>query len=247
MTLPPTPPPEPGADRPDRRRRAARRVGPTARWRQGVPAQRPRSDRLRRGVPAPARAPGRAHEAAGPRRAQGRPAERQARPVRRVRRLPRLHPRRRPAPARLERLRPPREAVRQAVRRGGGRHDHVPPRRQPVDGLRAARRSCCSPSGPRRPSATSRLAGEDRVVDGRAGRADGAAARRRCAARPRLPAPRQPVGDRSPRTGPRTCWPRPAMRRRDAHGRGRRRPASRTCSTRPRTGSSASSPRPARS
>ena len=96
-----------------------------------------RPDRLRRGVPAPARAPAAAHALAGPGRAQGRPAERQARPVRRVRRLPRLRPRRRPPPARLERLRPPREAVRQAVRRGGGRHDHVPRRRVRVDGDRA--------------------------------------------------------------------------------------------------------------
>ena len=120
-------------DAPPRRQR--RPASPSA---SGVPAQRPRPHRLRRGLPAPARAAGRAHEAAGPGRAQGRAAERQARPVRGVRRLPRLHPGRRPAPAGLERLRPPREAVRQAVRRGGGRDDHVPPRRQPVDGLRAA-------------------------------------------------------------------------------------------------------------
>ena len=75
-------------------------------------------------LPSAARAAAAAHEVAGPRRAEGRPAQRQARPVGRVRGLPRLHPRRRPAPARLERLRPPRAAVREALRRGGGRHRH---------------------------------------------------------------------------------------------------------------------------
>ena len=155
----------PGPDRDDRlphpaRRdagRGGRQAGATARRadrarrrHQGVPAQRPRPDRLRRGLPAPARAPRRAHEAAGAGRAQGRPAERQARPVGGVRRLPRVRAGRRPAPARLERLRPPREAVRQAVRRGGGRHDHVPPRRQPVDGLRATREAAVREAGGRR-------------------------------------------------------------------------------------------------
>ena len=61
-------------------------------------------------------------------------------------------------------LRPPREAVREAVRRGGGRDDHVPRRRQPVDGLRATARSCCSRSGRRPRSGTSGSRSEDRVV-----------------------------------------------------------------------------------
>ena len=47
----------------------------------GLPAQRGRPDRLRRGVPAPARAAAAADALAGPGRAEGRPAQRQARPV----------------------------------------------------------------------------------------------------------------------------------------------------------------------
>ena len=121
-----------------------------------------------------------AHALAGPRRAEGRPAERQARPVGRVRRLPRLRPRRRPAPARLERLRPPREALRQALRRGGGRHGHAPPRRVGVDGERARPRSSLFAKRAAAALGYIGLASEDRVaVSALAGRI----ARRRAALR----------------------------------------------------------------
>ena len=91
-------------------------------------------------------------------------------------------PRRRPAPARLERLRPPREAVRQAVHRGGGRHRHPPGRRVGVDGRRAPGEARCSPSARRRPSATS---GWPARTGSRSARWPGASpgAGRRCAAR----------------------------------------------------------------
>ena len=148
MTASPTPP----ADR--RRRRPP--AGPARRHasRRSCPSEVDPTV-FDEALPAPARAPAAADAVAGPRRAQGRPAERQARPVGRVRRLPRLHPRRRPAPARLERLRPAREAVREAVRRGGGRHDHAPHRRLARRWRSGSPRSCCSPSGRRRRSATS--------------------------------------------------------------------------------------------
>ena len=79
-------------------------------------------------------------------------------------------------------LRPPREAVRQAVRRGGGRHDHVPrstPARRWPSG---DPRSCCSRSGRRRRSGTSgsrpRTGSSSRALT----RADRPAPGRRCAA-----------------------------------------------------------------
>ena len=75
-------------------------------------------------------------------RPEGRPAERQAGPERRIRRLSRLHARRRPAATRLERLRPPREALRQAIRRGRGRDDHDPPRHIGVHGDGPAGETC---------------------------------------------------------------------------------------------------------
>ena len=57
---------------------------------------------------------------------------------------------RRPARARLEHLRAPREAVHQALHRGGGRHRPHPARRVRLDGHRRTRTSCCSASAPRR-------------------------------------------------------------------------------------------------
>ena len=98
-------------------------------------------DRLRRGVPAPAGAPDAGHEGGRPGWPQGRPAQRQAGPVGGVHGLPRLRPGRRPALARLERLRAPGEAVHQAVRGGGGRHRHTPPRRLRVHGRRTPRQA----------------------------------------------------------------------------------------------------------
>ena len=179
-----------------------------------VPAVRRRPDRLRRGVPAPPRAPRGPRPAAGPGRPQGRPAQRQARPVRGVRRLPRLQPGRRPAPARLERLRPPREALRQALHRGGGPDGHLPRRRLGLDGPRdagqARLRQACG-RGPRlhRPGRRgSRRAG----VAGRAGRPPaGRAARLRAGVPPPRRALRDPPGRRrSPTSWPPagTPWPR---------------------------------------
>ena len=146
--------------------------------------------------------------APGPGRAEGRPAERQARPVRRVRRLSRLRPRRRPPPARLERPRPAREAVRQALHRGGGRHDHDPPRRLGLDGDAAGRTSSSSRSGPRPRSATSgsrrRTRSRSASLGGRVGPAADGPAR----LRPRLPAARRAVGDPAAPTA-RPTWSRP--------------------------------------
>ena len=154
-----------------------------------------------------------------PRRAQGRPAVGQARPVGRVRRLPRLHPRRRPPPARLERPGAPREAVHQAVRRGGGRHDPLPPRRLGVDGrrrpaeaaVREARRGALGYIG---------------LASGGPGRGDGARrAARRAGGRSRCAAPAASSGCSPPSRGsrPRTAdrpRRRRAPRRRAAAGRG---------------------------
>ena len=131
-------------------------------------------------LPPPARAPAAADALAGPRRAQGRPAERQARPVGRVRRLPRLRARRRPAPARLERLRPARAAVRQALRRGGGRHGHAPDRRVGLDGGRARPPSSLFAKRAAAALGYIGLASEDRVA---VSALSGRAARRRAAMR----------------------------------------------------------------
>ena len=103
-------------------------------------------------------------------------------PVGRVRRLPRLHPRRRPAPARLERLRPARAAVRQALRRGGGRHRHAPRRCLGVDG--GGRPGQAAVRQARRRRARLHRARERGPGRGqRARRAHRPAAGRRCAAR----------------------------------------------------------------
>ena len=180
-----------------------------------------------------------------PGRPQGRSAERQARSVGRVRRLPRLLPRRRPAPARLERPRPAREAVRQALRRGGGRDHHA---------------SCSTPSAS---MAAGRPAKLDVREAGRSGTrlhrpgirgpdpspaSTGRTARRQRGLRgsgrvfrlsAACPASRPPTARRI--SSPRPGTPRPQLTR-----TGRGHPAAPTSSTQARTGSSASSPRPDR-
>ncbi len=186
----------------------------------GLPAERGRPDRLRRGVPAPARAPPAPDAVAGPRRTEGRPAERQARPVGRVRGLSRLHPRRRPAPARLERLRPPRAALREALRRGGGRHRHPPHRCLGVDGDRSSGEAAVREACGRR--ARLHRAGERGSGRGqRAVRTDRATSCLDARLGPRLPAPRRPVRDRACRRPDRSG--RRGTTRRGATPRPRRR------------------------
>ncbi len=90
------------------------------------------------------------------------------------------------------------------------------------------------------------LASEDRVaVSALTGRV-GAATRRDARLRPGLPPAGRPVGHRTLRRADRPRGRRPP-RRRPAPRQGRRRSSCPTCSTRPPTRSSASSPRPARS
>ena len=216
MTASPTPPAEP----PDEAVAPPTRptAGPVTPARPGgVKAflpERARSDRLRRGVPAPAGAARRAHEAARPGRAQGRPAEREARPVGRVRRLPRLHAGRRPAPARLERLRAAREAVREAVHRGGGRHDHLPRRRQPVDGVRAAREAAVREARRRRARLHRPRVARTGSSSAALHRADRAPAGRPPRLGAGVPAAGQPVGRSSrPRARPTSSLARATPRR----------------------------------
>ena len=113
-------------------------------------------------------------------------------------------------------LRPPRAAVRQAVRRGGGRDDHVPPRREPVDGLRAAREAAVREAGDRRARVHRARRRGPRGAHG-AHRPDRAAPERPPRLGPGVPAPRQPVGDPArggPDRPPRVRAPRgrPAVR-----------------------------------
>ena len=174
-----------------------------------LPAVRRRSHRLRRGLPAPPRAARRARPATGPGRPQGRAAEREARPVGGVRRLPRLQPGRRPAPARLERLRAPGEALRQALHRGGGPDGHLPGRRLGLDGPRHPRQAGLREAGgggPRLHRPRRRGSRRPRV----AGRAGGPPAGRPPRA-PAAPSGSSPSCPRSsPPTGSPTSWPRAA-------------------------------------
>ena len=219
-------------------RRGRRRHAP------GLPAQRGRPDRLRRGVPAPARTAPAAHALAGPRRAQGRSPERQARPVGRVRGLSRLRARRRPAPARLERLRPPRAALREALRRGGGRHGDAPHRRLGVDGDAGTREKLLFAKRAAAALGYIGLASEDRVAVSALVGADGAPAGGPARQRPGLPAAGRPVRHRAGRRARPISWPPPATPRPSSTAAASW-SSSPTCSTRPPTGSSASSPRPA--
>ncbi len=175
--------PEPGASSPTAVR---------GRHAPGLPAVGGRSDGLRRGVPAPARAAAPADALARPRRPQGWPAQRQARSIGRVRRLPGLHAGRRPPPARLERLRATREAVREAVRRGGGRHGHAPSGCLGVHGDRPPRQADVRQAGGRGPRL--HRAGERGSRGGqRADRSYRPPAGRAPRLRPRLPPPGRPV------------------------------------------------------
>ena len=143
-------------------------------------------------------------------------------------------------------LRAPREAVHQAVRRGGGRHDPLPPRRVGVDGGRPARRSSCSRSARRRRWATSgwrRRTGSPsrRSPRGRAG------GRSRCAAPGASSGCSRPCRRSTPRTARRTSLASARHAGGAAHGPRRDRPPLRPPGSRRRTRSSASSPRRARS
>ena len=195
---------------------------PIARERQAFLPERRRFDRLRRGLPAPARAPPGADAVARPRRSQGRTPERQARPVGGVRRLPRLRARRRPAPARLERLRAPRAALRQAVHRGGGRHRHPARRRLGVDDRGSAAEAPvrqASRRGPRLHRARQRGPGDGQRPD----RPRGTAASRDARLGPGLPPAGRPVGHRTLRRPDRPPGRRPPCRG-PAPRQGRRHP-----------------------
>ena len=146
------------------------------------------------------------HASAGARRPQGRSAERQARPIGRVRGLPRLRARRRPPTARLERLRPTGAPVRQAVHRGGGRHRDAAHRCLGVDGRRSPGQAPVREASGGRPWLhRARERGPCRG-DG-AGRADGPPTERVARLGSCLPAAGRPVGHRPRRTDRRTCSP----------------------------------------
>ena len=109
-------------------------------------------------------------------------------------------------------LRPARAALRQALRRGGGRHGHAPRRRQRVDGRRPSREAPVRQAGGRRARLhRARVRGQGRGL--RARRTGGPPAGRPARLRAGLPAAhRAERRSRSP-TARRTSSRRPATRR----------------------------------
>ena len=182
-----------------------------------APVARPRRERrrkhrrpLRRGVPAPPGAAGAGLATPDRRPHEGRAPLGAPRAERRVRRLPQLRRRRRPAAARLERLRPPGTPLHQAVRRGGGPHGPRPGRRQPLDGLRRAEQAALRAARGRRAGlpGAGPPGSRERRVPGRRPMPRSAAAR--CAARracsrcsASCPEPRPERHDRPGGRGPR--------------------------------------------